>query len=72
MSKHLVKGVNERFSIVLEAKKHKDESVEAGRAYVAAYVQFMHYVEGIHKALIGISAQHCEEGIAKEGHRHKH
>lgn len=41
-------GLRERFADVLEKKKHADESVEAGRAYVAAYVQYAHYVEALH------------------------
>ena len=27
-----------------------NNDVEAGRAYVAAYVDFIHYVEGVHEA----------------------
>ena len=38
-------GLTERFERVLAAKKHADESVEAGRAYVAAYVAFVHFAE---------------------------
>jgi len=36
-----------RLHRVVEAKKHKDESVEAGRHYVRTYVEFVHYVEGL-------------------------
>lgn len=38
-------GLTERFERVLAAKKHAGESVEAGRAYVAAYVAFVHFAE---------------------------
>lgn len=41
-------GLRQRFAEVLEKKKHADESVEAGRAYVAAYVAYTHYIEAIH------------------------
>lgn len=61
MSGHLTKGVKERFDRVLEAKKHKDESVDSGREYVEAYVTYMHYVEGIHKA-IEAQGDHLHEG----------
>lgn len=40
--------LQKRFADALEKKKHADNSVEAGRAYVAAYVAYAHYVEAIH------------------------
>jgi hypothetical protein len=44
-------AVRERFQSVIEAKKHKDESVEDSREYVEAYVEFVHYVEALHTAV---------------------
>lgn len=44
---HVEHGIRERFEKVIEAKKHMNESVEAGREYVEAYVEFVHYVEGL-------------------------
>jgi len=44
----------------VEARKHADESVEAGRKYVAAYVEYIHYVEGIRGAVMGQGGQHAE------------
>lgn len=41
-------GLRQRFADALEKKKHADDSVEAGRAYVAAYVAYAHYVEAVH------------------------
>jgi hypothetical protein len=35
-------GIRERFNHTVEAKKHAEESVEAGREYVKAYVEFVH------------------------------
>lgn len=55
---YIDKEMRTRFQEVMERKKHKDESVEAGREYVAAYVTFIHYVEGLFKQAEG-----------KEGHR---
>ncbi len=52
MSGHFAKAIKEKFAKVLEAKKNKDKSVEAGRGYVALYVEYMHYVEGIHAAIM--------------------
>ena len=41
-------GIRERFARAAAARKHADESVEAGRGYVEAYVEYVHYVERIH------------------------
>ena len=38
---------------VIEAKKHADESVEAGRHFVHAYAEFVHYVDGVYRSLHG-------------------
>lgn len=38
-------GIRERFRRVLEAKEHRGESVAAGRKYVEAYVELVHYAE---------------------------
>jgi len=40
-------GLRRRFARALEARAHADESVEQGREYVAAYVDLMHYAEGL-------------------------
>ena len=48
IAKPVQEGLRKRFSDVLEKKKHADESIEAGRAYVAAYIEYAHYVEAIH------------------------
>jgi uncharacterized protein DUF6448 len=42
------RGIRERFGRAAEAAKHASESVERGREYVAAYVEFMHYAERLH------------------------
>ncbi len=52
------RGVRQRFARVLEAKKHASDSVEAGRAYVEAYVEFTHYVERLHTAA-GATGEHA-------------
>jgi hypothetical protein len=46
-------SVRRRFTRLMEARKHKDESVEAGRQYVAAYVDYVHFVEGLHNTITG-------------------
>lgn len=61
IGEHAAAGVKSRFARAAEAKKHADESVEQGRAYVAAYVEYVHYVEGV------VAAVHRAAG-AHEGH----
>ncbi len=54
----LIRGVTEkagaeirqRFESVSRARKTADQSVEAGRQYVAAYVDLMHYLERVDQA----------------------
>jgi len=41
-------GIHRYFMEAMERKKHSGESVEAGRAYVAAYVPFLHFVERLY------------------------
>lgn len=67
------KGIEERFQRVSEALKHKDESVAKGREYVAAYVDYTHYLERLQQAAEGTA--HQKEHGAKHktgtgGHRH--
>jgi len=60
-------GIRKRFTSAIEAKKHADVSVEAGREFVEAYVEFIHYVERLHKDAITHAAQHGEtEGKPSE------
>jgi len=41
-------GIRDRFKDALEKKKRANESVNAGREFVEAYVPFTHYVERIY------------------------
>lgn len=60
------KGVRERFEHAKETKKHSGESVEAGRKFVEAYVEFTHYVERLYMDATGPSGHsRVEEGKAK-------
>ncbi len=64
-------GIRERYAAVREAKKHADDSVDAGRKYVTAYVDFTHYVEKLD--LAAASAAHHEpaqESPEKQEHHH--
>jgi hypothetical protein len=45
----------------MEKKKHMNESIDAGREYVEAYVTFIHYVEKLVQTVTGESAHHSEK-----------
>ena len=45
---HIEKVVREKYEKVLKLSLIKNESLEKGRAYVAAYVDYTHTLEGIH------------------------
>ena len=44
---HTGDSIRQRFAKAVAAQKRKDESVEAGREFVAAYVDYVHYVERV-------------------------
>jgi len=48
---HLAAGIRERFATLQSRRKHADDSVAAGRDYVTAYVEFIHYVEQLHRGI---------------------
>lgn len=49
-------GIRARLERVAAARAHMNDSVEAGRAYVAAYVDYVHYIEAVHQAAAGGAA----------------
>lgn len=51
----VVEGLQSRFARLKAARAHADHTVEAGRAYVEAYVDFLHYVERVHAAATAAS-----------------
>jgi hypothetical protein len=67
VTERLAAGVRERFTHALEAKKHADESVEAGREFVEAYVEYVHYVERLYLDAGRPAGQHGSEGAETEG-----
>lgn len=69
------KGIRERYEKAAETYKHKDESVQKGREYVAAYVEYTHYVERLQQNAEGHAAPHGEaahKGHANPQHEHGH
>ncbi len=66
----VAEGIKERFTHAKEAKKHADESVEAGREFVKAYVKFTHYVERLYMDATKAAHSNPEETKAEEHHHH--
>ena len=57
-------GIRARFNRTVEARKQADASVEAGREFVEAYVDYVHYVENLHVAAGASGAQHSHSAAA--------
>lgn len=70
ISGHLATAIKATLDKALEARKNKDKSVEAGREFVEAYVMYMHYVEGIHAAILSAGGHHAQSGEDESAHRH--
>lgn len=65
MTGHMAGAIREKFNKVLETKKHAEESVAAGREYVEAYVQYMHYVEGLRDTIMASGGHHAAEAAGQ-------
>lgn len=65
-------GLRQRFADAKSKKAHAGHNVEAGREFVAAYVEYVHYAEGLHQAAIGPGAHSAEgEGAAPAHDAHQ-
>ncbi|MBF0121185.1 MAG: hypothetical protein HQK79_20320 [Desulfobacterales bacterium] len=67
----VAKGILERFERAKAAKKQADQSVEAGRKFVEAYIEFTHYVEKLDMIGAETGAHHQAEGHKME-HKSEH
>lgn len=61
LSRAVRDGLKERFEKVLAARTYKPDDVAAGRAYVAAYVELVHYAERLHAAATRDAPGHYEQ-----------
>lgn len=60
-AKEAEKGVHSKFADVERKRNFRPDDLVAGRAYVASYVSFVHYVEGLHQAASSQAAGHYAE-----------
>jgi len=65
----VAKGIRQRFTQTMERKKQAEESIEAGREFVEAYVDFTHYVERLHLDASG-TVEHGKEAQGRPPHKH--
>jgi hypothetical protein len=71
MTDDVAAGIRKRYDRAAETYKHKDESVEQGREFVGAYVEYTHYVERIQLDATGkgMHEEH-QEGAKHPANRH--
>ena len=71
MTDDVAAGIRKRYDRAAETYKHKDESVEQGREFVEAYVEYTHYVERIQLDATGkgMHEKH-QEGAKHPANRH--
>lgn len=64
-------GVHRHYHAAMERRKFAVDDVAAGREYVAAYVPYVHYVEGLWDAATGAAPSHAHHAApAAHGHEH--
>lgn len=59
---HVASGICERFERARTAWARAETSVERGREYVASYVDYLHYVEALHRAGAHGATEHQTAG----------
>jgi hypothetical protein len=64
LTEAIQKGLREHFEKVLARKKFRSDDLAAGREYVEAYVEFVHYVERIYEASTQSARGHFHESEA--------
>ncbi len=65
-------GLKTRFQEVLEKSNYSKNDVEAGRAFVKAYVEYIHYVEQLYAAAKGPAGGHMHEAETMSANEHQH
>ena len=61
-------GIHQQFELAVQKKNFKSSDLEAGRAYVKAYVEFIHYVERLYEAASKPAEGHFHESEQPEHH----
>lgn len=59
--KEVEQGIHEKFTDIQSKRNFRPDDLTAGREYVASYVTFVHYIEGLHQAAQAGAAGHFQE-----------
>lgn len=70
-SKEVEQGIRKKFADLRRKREFRPDDLSAGRQYVASYVTFVHYVEGLHQASGTEAAGHYAEGQAEPVEHHE-
>lgn len=70
-AKEAEQGIHQKFADLQRKRNFRAEDLKAGREYVASYVTFVHYVEGLHQAVQASSAGHYVEGQPAPAEHHE-
>jgi hypothetical protein len=65
LMKTLETGLHGQFEQAMSRKKFKADDIEAGRKYIEAYVQYIHYVERLYEAAKASAPGHHPEAAEK-------
>jgi hypothetical protein len=60
LADHIVQSVKTKFQDVLAKQRHMNDSIDAGREYVEAYVAFIHHFEQLYAVAHGAPAVEAE------------
>jgi hypothetical protein len=69
--KEVERGIGEKFADLQKKRNFGPGEVTAGRAYIASYVTFVHYVERIHQAVEAGAVGHYSEGLPAPAEHHQ-
>jgi hypothetical protein len=72
LSEKMDHGLRHHFKDVVAKRRFNEDDVEAGRAFVKAYVEYIHYVEGLHEAAASATHGHFPEAQGTSVREHKH
>ena len=68
LMKAVEEGLHGQFEKAMSKKNFKADDVEAGREYIEAYVQYIHYVERLYEAAKTSAPGHFPEAAEKHDH----
>ena len=68
-AKEVEEGIRKKFADIQRKRNFRPDDLAAGRDYVASYVSFVHYVEGLHQAVESGAAGHYADGQPAPAHQ---